>query len=247
MRDTCIAKPPCLAAATSGFEGLNLWMCVMHVSSAGTSSVEGHSYLPMSLRISMTLDSHVFSWLCFCFEGMCSSGETLCGFWWERVDSAFSFPATWSLRCCVCFISVCLWSFFMERQLARAAHPPCKAQKNIVIDLACAGRSKVAASVSAAGLVFHEQAGRENVQTLGSFQKIRTQMPRKLLVPRLDDVRKCLLICSEQEQANKSTRLTLNVFVAEGEDSRLSKFASCFCESLIFTFQAHRATHASKQ
>ena len=44
-------------------------------------------------------------------------------------------------------------------------------------------------------------------------------MPRKLLVPRLDDVRKCILSCLEQEEANKTTRLTLNVFVAQVEDS----------------------------
>ena len=44
-----------------------------------------------------------------------------------------------------------------------------------------------------------------------------------LLVPRVDVVRKCLFICSEQEQANKTTRRpTLTVFVAEGEESRPS-------------------------
>ena len=77
---------------------------------------------------------------------------------------------------------------------------------------------------------------------LGQFQKMRAQLPRKLLVPRVDVVRKCLLTSSGQEQANKTTRRPpLNVFVAEGEDSCQSKFASCFHESLIFTFQEHRA------
>ena len=181
MRGTCFAKPPCLATATSGFEGLNLWMCVMHVSSAGTSLVEGHSYLPMSLRISMTLDSHVFSWLCFCFEGICSSGETLCGFWWERVDSAFSFPATWSLRCCVCFISVCLWSFswtdsWRERDTHHARH-----RKTLsAIWRAQAGQTLQRAFPPQVS-VFHEQPGRENVQTLAAFKRYARRCPESCL------------------------------------------------------------------
>ena len=38
-----------------------------------------------------------------------------------------------------------------------------------------------------------------------AFKRIRAQMPRKLLVPRMDVVRKCLLICSGQEEANTTT------------------------------------------
>ena len=56
----------------------------------------------------MSLVSHVFSMVVFMFVGMCSYDKTLCGFWWECVDSDRSFPATRSLRCSVCYTSVCL-------------------------------------------------------------------------------------------------------------------------------------------
>ena len=73
----------------------------------------------------------------------------MCGFLLVRVDSDHSFPATWSLRWSVFCSAVCLWSFLMERQLARAAHLPCKTQnENIASDAALAARSNVAASAS---------------------------------------------------------------------------------------------------
>ena len=40
---------------------------------------------------------------------------------------------------------------------------------------------------------------------LGQFQKMRSQLLPMLFVPRVNVVRKCLLICSRQEQANKTT------------------------------------------
>ena len=57
--------------------------------------------------------------------------ETLCGFWWVRVESDHSFPAAWSLRWSVRSKSFILVSFLMERQVARAAHPACKTEKTM--------------------------------------------------------------------------------------------------------------------
>ena len=76
-----------------------------------------------------SLVPHVFCVVVFMVVGMCSYDGTLCGFWWVLVNSDRSFPATRSLRCSVCCASVCFWLFLMERQLARAAHPPCKTWK----------------------------------------------------------------------------------------------------------------------
>ena len=47
------------------------------------------------------------------------------------------------------------------------------------------------------------QAGRSS--QFAATPPMRTQMPRMLLVPRVNVVRKCLLICSGEEQANKTT------------------------------------------
>ena len=120
----------------------------------------------------------------------------MCGFLWVRVDSGHSFPATWSLRWSVLCSCVCLWSFLMERQLARAAHPPCKTQnKNIASDAACAGWSNVAASASGR---ISQRVTNKSVEKMysqsASFKQMCTQMPRMLLVPRVDVVRKCLRI-----------------------------------------------------
>ena len=69
----------------------------------------------------MSLVSYVFAVVPV--VGMCSSDKTLCGFWWVRVDSDRSFPATWSLRCSVCFISLCLWSFLMVKTVGASGVP----------------------------------------------------------------------------------------------------------------------------
>ena len=170
-------------------------------------------FLSMSFRVSMSLVSHVFivprfdvsrfAWfsvVVFMVVGMCSYGEV-------RVDSDRSFSLTWSFRCSVFCTSVCLWSFLMERQLSRAAHPPCKTQKKIASDAACAGRSNVAGSAS--GRISQRMRNKpveKMCSQSASLKQMRTQMPRMLLVPRGDVARKCLLICSLQEQANKTTR-----------------------------------------
>ena len=172
-------------------------MCVTHVSSSGTF-VEGHScFCPCRSAFRCLSFRMCFSEVVFMVVGMCSYGGILCGFWWVRVDSDHFVPATRSFRCSSRCTSVCLWSFLMERQLARAAHLPCKTQnKSIASDAAFAGRSNVAASAS----------GRISQRTMNKpidkmcrhsarFKQMRTQMPRILLVPRVDVVRKCLLIC----------------------------------------------------
>ena len=94
--------------------------------------------------------------------------------------------------CVVPFVvhaSVCGHFSRKDRWCERHTHHA-RRRKNMVSDAACAGQSNVAVSVSASQLsAYHGQTRRENVQTLGSFPKIRTQMPRMLLVPRVDVVR----------------------------------------------------------
>ena len=89
---------------------MNLRMCVMHVSSDGTSLVEGHPCLSFSFLGSMSLFSH-FSAVVFMVMGLCSFYGTLSGFWSVRVKSDRSFPSTRSSLCSVSCTSFCLWSF----------------------------------------------------------------------------------------------------------------------------------------
>ena len=127
--------------------------------------------------VPMSLVSHVFivprfdvshfvwfSVVVFMVVGMCSYGEV-------RVDSDRSFSLTWSFRCSVFCTSVCLWSFLMERQLSRAAHPPCKTQKKNcqrrgVRRPVKRCRERQWSHLSA----YEEQARRENVQPVGQPQ-----------------------------------------------------------------------------
>ena len=120
MRDTCMTKPPCLAIATSGFERTNLRTCVMHVSSAGTSSVEGHSCLSISFRVSKSLVSHVF------FSGCVYACEHVFFLTRNGVDSG----ECGLIRIVLFQRHILLFRVISyERQLARAAHPAGKTKK----------------------------------------------------------------------------------------------------------------------
>ena len=158
-----------------------------------------------------------FSVVAFIFVGMCSYDETC-------VDYC---------RCGLILIilfqrhGLCDGPFFVQPFVCGhfSWKDSCKTQnKNIASDAALAARSNVAASASGR---ISQRMTNKSVEKMysqsASCKQMCTQMPRVLLVPRVDVVRKCLLICSEQDKANKTTRPpTLNVFVAEGEDSRQS-------------------------
>ena len=67
MCDTCMAKPPCFGSCDVWNSRVNVWMCVVHVSSAGTS-VEGNSCLSvtfgfpcLSFRVFL---QYFWSWTC---------------------------------------------------------------------------------------------------------------------------------------------------------------------------------------
>ena len=149
-----------------------------------------------------------------------SYDKILCGFWWEWVDSDLSFPATRSLRCSVCCTSVCLEPFRMERQLARAAHPPCKTLKKHCRR----GFGTPVARCSERRLsqfsAYHEQARREIVRTFGQVQKVAHADAHNVVCTtceRCSELLTHVFRAGTGQQDN--TRPPLNVFVAEGEDS----------------------------
>ena len=95
--------------------------------------------------------------------------------------------------------------------------------KGIASDAACAGRSNVAASASGRLSAYDEQACRENVQPLGQFQTDVHADAQNVACTkggRCSEVFAHLFLAGTGQQDN--TRPPLNVFVAEGEDSRPS-------------------------
>ena len=78
--------------------------------------------------------------------------------------------------------------------------------KSIANDAALAGRSHVAANAAcrSSQRIMNKPFGKL-CRPSARFKKMRTQMPTMLFVPRANVVRNCLHMCSEQEQANKTT------------------------------------------
>ena len=118
-----------------------------------------------------------------------SSDKTLCGLCWVRVECGRYFPATWCFAL-FCFSCTSAWGQSTEKTVGASGVPSMQdVEKALPTTRLLAGRSQPSV-----------------LRPLGQFQKMRAQLLRLSLVPRVDDVRKCLLSCSGQEQANKSTR-----------------------------------------
>ena len=116
----------------------------------------------------------------------------------HAVDTRFSWPVFCSWRCTL---------------YTQAARPACKTQQ--ATRHGQGGHTLQRAFPRHKSQRIMEQARRGNVQTLGQLQRNGVRS-RLLLVPRVDVVRKCSLICPEQEQAHKITpRPPSNVFLAE--------------------------------
>ena len=101
--------------------------CVMHVGSAGTSLVEGHScFFPYRSAFRCLSFRMFFPWwrllslACILFSRHCvdsgGRGLIVIVLFQRRGLSVVLFVVQ----------SVCLWSFHTDGQLARAGHPPCK-------------------------------------------------------------------------------------------------------------------------
>ena len=175
---------------------------------------------------------------------------TLCGFWWVLVDCDRSFPAAW---CSVVLFVVhhSVWGYVTWKDSWRERHTHhARRRKSVASDAALAWRSYVAASAS--GRISQRMTNKlveQICSNSASFKQMCTQMPRMLFVPRVDVVRKCSFICSEQDKANKTTRPpTLNVFVAEGEESRPSDLRrGSMKHSSSQATHTELQSHASKQ
>ena len=180
----------------------------MHVSSAGTSLVEGHSCMCKTFRILRLLFRMYFTVVVFLVVGMCSCDGTLCGFWWVRVNSERSFPATLSLRCSV-FLSIRLFVVISQwKDSWREQHNHHASRRKETLPetrRAQAGQTLQRAPSRRSSKRIMNKPVEKMCRHSASFEKIRTQMHRMFHVPRVDVVRKCLLICSEQEQANRTT------------------------------------------
>ena len=131
-----------------GGGGVHLWMCVMHVSSAGTSSVEGHSCLSMPFRIVCLSCRMCFLWSCS-WSWACDHMTRHC------VDSGGSgliliFLFQRHGLCVVPFVtlpSVCSHFTWKDSWCERHTHHV-RRGKSIANDAALAGRSHVAANAA---------------------------------------------------------------------------------------------------
>ena len=121
----------------------------------------------------------IFSWSFVHLTRRCVD----CG--WVRFEIDRYFPANWFLRCSIRCAFFSLGSFHRKDSWRQRRTEHARRRKNIANDAAF-GRPVAALSLL----------------PLGQFQKMFAQLPRKLLVPRLDDVRKCFLTSFGQEQAH---------------------------------------------
>ena len=143
----------------------------------------------------MSLVSFFLAVVVFIFVVMRSSVKRLCGLCWARVECDRHCPATWSLRCSIRCTFFCL-GLFQRKDSWRER---------------CTQHARRRKSCQRIGV--RRQVKRCSERRLSqlsfcchsaSFRKC-AQLPRLLLVLRLDDVRKCLLTRSGEEQANNIT------------------------------------------
>ena len=152
---------------------------------------------------------------------MRSSVKTLCGLCWVRFECDRYCPATWSSRFSIRCTYFCLGSFHRKDSWRERRPQHARRRKSIASDAALAGRSQLSVCCHSA-----------------SFKKCARNCPD---CPRVDDVRKCLLICSGQEQANTTT---IECVCGPSRGFRSVRFASWFHESLMFSDHLHRAADA---
>ena len=135
----------------------------------------------------------------------------------------------------------------MERQLARAGTPTMQDIESIAKDAAVAGWSYVAAAAASQLSACNEQARRETLQALGQLQKDAHADAQNVACTtggRCSEVPTLMFRAGTGQQGN--TRRTLNVFVADGEDSRQSDLRGFvwFHDKLTFSDHPHRAADA---
>ena len=184
----------------------------MHVSSAGTSSVEGQSCLSMPFRI-VCLSFHMcFPWSCLC-SWACVHMTRHC------VDSGGSVLILIFLfqrhgLCVVPFVtlpSVCSHFTWKDSWCERHTHHE-RRGKNIANDAALAGRSHVAVSAVASQLsAYHGQALRETAQAFGQVQKNALATAPNVVCTTCE---RCSDVLTHFPSRNRRTRPPLNVFVA---------------------------------
>ena len=109
------------------------------------------------------------------------------------------------------------------KTVAASGTPTMQDIESIAKDAAAAGRSYVAAAAASQLSAFHEQARRETLQALGQLQKDAHADAQNVACTtggRCSEVPTQMFRAGTGQQGN--IRPTLNVFVAEGEDSRQS-------------------------
>ena len=198
--------------------------CVMHVSSAGTSLVEGHSCLSISLRGSMSFFSHVF---CSCrvfFVVICSYDETCVDSGGCRLILIILFQRQ-GVSVVLFVVHHLVWGHvtwrdsWRERHIQHARRRKKRCQRRGVGMAAVRCSERRWSHLSA----YDEQIGRANLQPFGQFQTdvhADAQNVVCTMSGRCSEVLIHLFRAGTGQQDN--TRPPLNVFGADGEDSRLS-------------------------